>query len=284
MKNDNRDQWLEGTPETGDVYDFGYPQDENAAQLQTQARQARKRNKSGGLAKLLVLLMIVTAAILIVDNTVLRLETVYVIGNEEKTPQQLVTASGLVRGRNMLSIEEADVAKAIAQDHTLVFEGMQKEYPGTIYLYIRERHPAAVMQWLGMLYILDDEGIVLSEENSTLLPQGMPMVTGMMASGVQVGQQMNPRVNGQMEAYCAIVKELDLQMYKGQVTEINLSDPQNIYIVTSEGVTVRLGDGNYMQAKIGSVRTCMAYQRQLGKMGGILDVTTPEEPKYMPEG
>ena len=50
-----------------------------------------------------------------------------------------------------------------------------------------------------------------------------------------------------------------------------------------EGVTVRLGDSRYMQAKIGAIRTDMAYLRQLGKTGGILDVTTPEDAKYMPE-
>ena len=53
--------------------------------------------------------------------------------------------------------------------------------------------------------------------------------------------------------------------------------------MTAEGVTVRLGDANYMQAKIGAVRTDMAYLRQLGKTSGILDVTTPEDAKYMPE-
>ena len=44
-----------------------------------------------------------------------------------------------------------------------------------------------------------------------------------------------------------------------------------------------LGDASYMQAKIGAVRTDMAYLRQLGKTSGILDVTIPEDAKYMPE-
>ena len=53
--------------------------------------------------------------------------------------------------------------------------------------------------------------------------------------------------------------------------------------ITTEGVTVRLGEASYMQAKIGAVRTDMAYLRQLGKTSGILDVTIPEDAKYMPE-
>ena len=48
--------------------------------------------------------------------------------------------------------EEEDVAKALSQDHTIIFKGMQKEYPNTIYLYIEERKTVAAMQWLGILY------------------------------------------------------------------------------------------------------------------------------------
>ena len=72
-------------------------------------------------------------------------------------------------------------------------------------------------------------------------------------------------------------------MYQSQISEINLSNPENIYLITVEGITVRLGNASYMQAKIGAVRTDMAYLRQLGKTSGILDVTTPEDAKYMPE-
>ena len=91
------------------------------------------------------------------------------------------------------------------------------------------------------------------------------------------------RSEKQMEAYQAIISELSLQMYSDQVTEINLANPENIYLITAEGITVRLGDSKYMQAKIGAIRTDMSYLRQLGKTSGILDVTTPEDAKYMPE-
>ena len=248
-----------------------------------QAKQAHQKRRTNGFVKFLVLLCIVTVALVVVEQLVFRLETVYVVGNDQKTPQQVVTASGLVRGRNMLGIEEEEVAAALAKDHTLIFKGMQKEYPSTIYLYIQERHVASAMQWLGMLYTLDCEGMVMTEASSSEIPQGIPLVTGMMSNGIVVGQKFSPRNAKQLEAYTRIMQELELQLYANQVSEINLADPENIYLVTAEGVTVRLGDSRYMQAKIGAVRTDMAYLRQLGKTGGILDVTTPEDAIYMPE-
>ena len=255
----------------------------SAAPTVEQIRQAHQKRKRGGFFKFLILLVIVTIAVVVVQETVFRLETVYVIGNEEKTPQQVVTASGLVRGRNMLGIEEDEVARAMSRDHTLIFKGIQKEYPGTIYLYIEERKTVAAMQLLGMLYMLDADGMVMQEKNTTVLPQGIPVVTGFNASTVNVGQVLSARNERQLEAYREIMDELIQQLYTSQITEINLADPDNLYLVTQEGVTVRLGNAKYMRAKVGAVRTDMAYLRQLGKRGGILDVTTPEDAKYMPE-
>ena len=160
---------------------------------------------------------------------------------------------------------------------------MQKEYPNTIYLYIEERKTVAAMQWLGILYTLDREGRGDGGEHLHHAPAGMPVITGFRVSNINVGQQLMVRSEKQMDAYREIMEELELQMYQSQVAEINLADPGNIYLIMVEGVTVRLGDASYMQAKIGAVRTDMAYLRQLGKTSGILDVTIPEDAKYMPE-
>ena len=270
------------------TYDYLHKLDESGGEPPAQpsaeaVRRARKRRGTHGFFKFLGLLTVLTVGLIVAQQTLFRLETVYVVGNEQKTPQQVVTASGLVRGRNMIAIEEADVAEALAKDHTIIFKGMQKEYPNTIYLYIEERKTVAAMQWLGVLYTLDSEGMVMAESVSATPPEGMPVVTGFRVSNINVGQQLMVRSESQMEAYRAIIEELQLQLYASQVAEINLADPENIYLITAEGVTVRLGDASYMQAKIGAVRTDMAYLRQLGRTNGVLDVTTPEDAKYMPD-
>ncbi len=274
-------------------YQYSYqPQEESlsAAEAVERAQKAHAKRKTHVFFRFLLLLAIVTVGVVVAQQTLFRLETVYVIGNEKKTPQQVVISSGLARGHNMLAIEETDVARAMAQDHTIIFKGMQKEYPNTIYLYIQERKTVATMQWLGMLYTLDDQGMVMTEENSAILPAGLPVVTGFKASSVMVGQMLGLRDNSQLEAFQQIMYELEQQMYANQVSGINLSDPENLYLVTLEGVTVRLGNAEYMEGKIGAVRTCMSHLRQLNVSGGILDVTDVKdlsygesEVKYMPE-
>ncbi len=274
-------------------YQYSYQPQEDAASTAEAADRARKahaKRKNHLFFRFLLLLAIVTVGVVVAQQTLFRLETVYVIGNQEKTPQQVVIASGLARGQNMLNIEEADVARRMAEDHTIIFKGMQKEYPSTIHLYIEERKTVATMQWLGMLYTLDGQGMVMRMENSSILPRGLPVVTGFKASAVTVGQLLGLKDMKQMEAYQTVMYELNQQIYADQVSEINLADPENIYLVTLEGVTARLGNAEWMEGKIGAVKTCMAYLRQLGKTDGVLDVadvtdlqTAENEAKYMPE-
>ena len=282
-------------PETFEAYgeyQYSYqPQEDpsSAAEAAARAKAAHERRKTHVFFRFLILLAIVTVGVVVAQQTIFRLETVYVIGNEEKTPQQVVMSSGLARGHNMLSIEEKDIAKSMEQDHTIIFKGMQKEYPSTIYLYIEERKVVAAMQWLGMLYTLDGQGMVMTVENSSILPAGLPVVTGFKADSVMVGQLLAVREARQLEAYQLIMYELEQQAYANQISAINLSDADNLYLVTLEGVTVRLGDAEHMEDKIGAVRTCMSHLRQLNVSGGILDVADVEdldgenEAKYMPE-
>ena len=274
-------------------YQYHYqPQEEqpSAAIAAQRAREAHAHRKTHVFFRFLLLLTIVTVGVVVAQQTLFRLQTVYVIGNETKTPQQVVIASGLARGQNMLNIEEADVAARMAEDHTLIFKGMQKEYPSTIHLYIEERKIVSTMQWLGMLYTLDSQGMVMHMENSSILPSGIPVVTGFRANSVTVGQLLGLKDMRQMEVYQSIMYELKQQLYADQVSEINLADPENVYLVTLEGVTARLGSGEWMEGKIGAVKTCMAYLRQLGKTDGVLDVAdvtdlsnAENEAKYMPE-
>ena len=271
-------------PQTDDpaMMDGEIPMEEPAEpELTPQERaQIRSRSITG---RLIFLLAAALIAIIVLQGTVFRLKTVYVIGNVKKTAQQVAAASGLVKGLNIFSISEDDVREHLSADHTIVFVGLQKDYPSTIYLYISEREAVASMQWLGLMYTLDGEGVVMDENNSTALPSGMPAVTGLQVTNVHVGQNLKVRNQEQMLAYQDIMKELKLQYYQDQVKEINLSDTENLYLMITNGISVRLGNRTHIRAKIGAVRTDMAYLIQLGKTSGILDVSIPEDAKYRPE-
>jgi len=84
-------------------------------------------------------------------------------------------------------------------------------------------------------------------------------------------------------AYSSIVSELTIQKYIKNIKSINVSDIETLTLVTHSGITVQLGDGNYMRAKIGAMRTDIAYLQQVGETSGVLDVSIPEDGKFKRE-
>ena len=87
------------------TYDYLHAQDGDAGDAQAPAqpsvqavRRAQKRRRTHGFFKFLGLLTVLTIGLAVGQQTLFRLETVYVVGNVEKTPQEVVMASGLVRG------------------------------------------------------------------------------------------------------------------------------------------------------------------------------------------
>ena len=65
------------------------------AQPSVQAvRRAQKRRRTHGFFKFLGLLTVLTIGLVVGQQTLFRLETVYVVGNEEKTPQEVVDGVG----------------------------------------------------------------------------------------------------------------------------------------------------------------------------------------------
>jgi len=233
--------------------------------------------------RLIFVLAAAVVAIIVLQGIVFRLKTVYVIGNVKRSAQQVASESGLVKGLNIFSISADEVRDNLSSDHTIIFLGLQKNYPSTIYIYISEREAIAAMQWLGLQYTLDGEGIVMSETSSMTLPTDMPNVTGLQITNVHMGQKLEVRNQEQMHAYYDIMSELGLQYFRDQITELNLSDTENLYLLTSTGISIRLGNRQFMRAKIGALRTDIAYLQQLGKTSGVLDVSIPEDAKYRPE-
>lgn len=243
----------------------------------------RPRRKRSVLGRLVFLLVCLAVVLVVLQGTVFQLREVYVLGNQQRTKQQVVMASGLTKGQNIFTITEEQVRRNLSQDHTIEFLYMQKAFPSTLYLYIRERKPVAALQWLGILYTLDGDALVMEESNDLEKHTSKLMVTGFQVNNIQVGQKLEVKNPRQITAYQTVMSELSQQIYMDQIVQINLSDPDNMYLLTADGITVRVGSAEYMRAKIGATRTDMAYLRQLGKTSGILDVTIPEDAKYMPE-
>lgn len=242
---------------------------------------AHRSNKT--LTRLIVFLAVISAALIVLQTIVFRLKTVYIIGNQTITAEHIASVSGLVKGENIFSVSEDKVRRNLEQEHWIILDHIYKQYPGEVYLFVDEREIIATMQWLGIQYTLDIDGMVLEEYSEMNYEGKVPIVYGFGVTNATVGEFLTVRSKDQLTAYSTIVSELTIQRYADQIQSINVSDPDSLSLLTKTNITVQLGNRDYMRAKIGAMRTDIAYLQQLGETSGVLDVTVPEDGKFRRE-
>ena len=248
---------------------------------QPELQKPRRRLKPGAKTALLTLVLL-CAVLVILREGVFKIRHIAVVGNDTISFQEVVSAAGLDGNASFFSLNEEKIRAGIDQNRYLVFEKMEKEFPSGVTIYVRERKPCANVQVMGITYLLDAEGMVLERLGSGALEDSLLTVTGFQAKEVSVGRRIVPGTAAQLSAYQALIDELYQQNFQNQVAELNLSDPDSLYLVTMDGYTVHLGDTQELRAKIGTVRGVVAKLRDMQRYGGVIEASVPAVATYTP--
>lgn len=256
------------------------PQSDAQQQSEPSAKKSRARKADSIFFRVFLLFALLAVGIVVLLQTVFCLESVRVYGHVTRSAREIVNLSGLTYGQNIFTVDPEEVRARLEKDHTLILKDVQVKHPNLVYLQVEERHPVSIMQWLGVYYVLDKDGLVMDESTGTELVGTLPLVTGFRVSYAHTGQFLNVKSQLQLEAYSKLIQELNMQKYAKHITEIRLSDPENIYVVTSEGISVRIGRPEDLKRKVQAMRTAMSYLRALEETKGVLDVNVPTNVKY----
>ena len=254
---------------------LGLPQD-------APAHKRKARRKLPGSLWLLLILLGVLIGIICVWRFGFQLTTIRLIGTSTCSNDEIIAISHLKYGQNLLEVDE-DSIRANFRRSMVSLQGIQKEYPHTLYLKIKDRKPIAALMSGQNYYILDEEGIVLSTTDEP--KENMPIFEGVVGiSNLVVGLEVTFSGSRLRTAVFSLITELNEQAFTGKVASINVLDVDDITMELRDeanNIHVRLGDEENMRAKIGSVRSTLPFALQFG-ISGTLDVRVPEHPYFLP--
>ncbi len=242
-----------------------------------------RRRLPPGLTAALCTAAVLTAAAFFVYSSVFRIVNVTVMGNRNVPYDQVVQSAGLNRSVSYFALKEEDVRKGIEANQYLIYKGMEKRFPDTVILHVEERTPCANLQTSSAFYRIAKDGMVLSRTEDGQMDTSMLLVTGFQARDVRVGSFLAPGVESKLEAFSAVIEELTLQDFIGSISELDLSNPENLYLTTVDGYTVHLGNKDNLQGKIGTVRAVVAKLQEMGETGGVIEASVAGEAIYTPE-
>ena len=244
----------------------------------------KKRKKAASQVMTMAVVVVTVLAVLFVlaSSQVFKVRNVLVVGNRNLHREEIIAQSGVQIGDNLLSLSDAELKKRLEKNRYIEYVGHEFDYRGTLTLRINERLGMGVVNALGLYYVLDASGMVLECAGSTF----PDTVAGPKISGFSMDD--NTRVvvgdSGQLESMKRVLTTLDSVGLLGRIAQLDVKNLDNLYLMTTDGAKIVLGDDSDLQTKLLIAREVLAVREPLGTVRGAkIDVSSGREAHYIPD-
>lgn len=204
-------------------------------------RKRRNRGRLGGLYKLLSILIIlaVVAAGCIVF---FRVNQVTAVGQASYSAQEIIDASGVQEGDNLLLLNRGAAVKGILSRLPYVESvNLRRELPDRVVITVEECVPTALIQGEGSWWVLDANGKILEQTTRSGWPE-LTQVAGMAAVGPAAGAKLEVSAQDvlRLDSLVQIMQALTDRDMMEKVSVIDLTGPGDVTMEYDGRFTVRL--------------------------------------------
>ena len=232
---------------------------------------AAKRNETK--VFLVITAVVAFLALYLLAGNIFIVREISVEGNSALSDADVIRMSGLNVGGSIFRVNREEALRSIALSGTVKPLDISVSYPSTITLTVKEREPSVYVDCYGVILIVDDEGVMM-ESVSTLPEEQYLYVTGLKPTGFNIGRTLETDVKGQVEAMAAVVQAVKATNFVSQVSELNVMNPDNMYLIARSGMQILLGDKENLENKLAIAVASMNDLSARGIVRGRLDVRT----------
>ena len=257
------------------------PQEDGGRRRDTRVHTGARRMRP--FPKILLTILAVALVGVVLNETLMKIRHVRVIGNRSIPAETIAVQAGMNRDMSLLFVDEARIRSDLERNAYLQFLELRRIFPDTLVLIVKERAPCANVQGAGALYLVDENAFVLQSFDTITAPNTLPVVIGMQVSEARPGRKIGSNRSVKVDEYCLIMQEMLLQGIVGEYREINLTDSNHVYLKHQDGFMAELGTVNELMAKIGTLRAVVTELQGYGLRNGYIDVSIPGEAIYTPE-
>ncbi|MCW2278860.1 cell division protein FtsQ/DivIB [Heliophilum fasciatum] len=189
---------------------------------------------------------------------------------------EMVQLSGIQLGENIWRLDEKRVVQQLLFHPQVEAIALERQWPSTVILQIKERKPVAVVHGPRGFILVDHQGTFLQTVNAlTGIP--LPLLTGIpVSSQVGPGQAFT---GDEMAAALRFCREFAPTLMT-RIAEVHVREGGRLTLYTVEGVEVRFGTPDQVAAKgdaLADIFAELTREQRLGKIRYI-DVTSHTSP------
>ena len=244
----------------------------------------RKKAASQTISVTIIVVCVISVLIVLACSKVFAVRDIMVVGNRSLLQEEVITQSGVEIGDNVLGIT-GDMLKArLEQNRYIEYLSHGFDYRGTLTIRINERLGMAVVN---VYYVLDEDGMVLECVGRTYPTHvAGPQLTGFvidMNSRVTVGEMLPVQDKRQISEMGFVLSALDETNMLSRASELSVKNLDNLYIMTSDGAKIELGDSSSLSTKLLIAREVLTLRESAGDLKGAkIDVSGGKNAHYIP--
>ncbi|NCW28295.1 MAG: FtsQ-type POTRA domain-containing protein [Verrucomicrobia bacterium] len=191
---------------------------------------------------------------------------------------ELVAASGVRIGQNLLRIDLEDVKQSIQRLPNIASVRVERRLPDTLFLAVEERRPVALIcptpsagtQLAQSTYYIDARGFVLKPKPGEKL-MSLPIIRGISADEVVEGERTN---NADLKSALLFLKVAPLAPVRDGLdcSVILVEGPGRFLISTPRGGKIRFRSG-YLEEQLDRLGVIFDYAESKGRIVHTVDLT-----------
>ena len=168
--------------------------------------------------------------------------TVEVRGASRVAPRAIADAAAIAPGTNLLRLRTDEVERRVEALPAIRHAEVVRAWPNRVTIVVEERRPFTLVH-AGRLHWVDEEGVPVGVEREAVAPRA-PVISGLTPDELAVMRERpSPRA---LEAIALIRMLLRSgSSLADQISEIDVSRPDDPVLYTVDGVEVRLGADNW---------------------------------------
>ena len=248
------------------------------ARQRRHSRPSRRRGRFSGLYKVLSVLL-VAAAVAVACIVFFRVNTIDVAGNVRYTAEEIIEASGIRQGDNLIILPSLRISAQIQTRLPYVERvAIQPAYPDGLVIKVTERVAAASVDSAEGRWLISAQGKLLEKDNGAVQTI---QVTGLTAVGAYAGGMIQAAEEEQLtlEYVKDLLSVLERQEILTQCTALDCTAATSMTL-NYDIYRLRLPRGGDYDYCIELARSALAKGLEEGKIlegqGGLLDLTVSD--------
>ncbi len=206
-------------------------------------------------------------------------ENAVVLGETGIQKKEILELSKIKKDKNIYRINLNKAEENIKTNPYIKDVKIKRKFPTTLVFSIKQRFDAAIIPVTGGYAAIDEEGVVLKIQ-ADIIDMKKPVISGIKPVKVQLGEKIPIENEEQFTAVLSMISTSQNARLLESISDINLNDLENIYMTTSNGITVLLGDGSGLNDKMLRLNKILVDLHTKGIHYGVIDMRYDSNPVY----